>query len=201
MIGRLEEDRVRRTAERAAGAPRAEHAARVARQPSAKRPIARSESGTSHAPCPDRSFAKILCPVDFSACSREAVRIAAELARDWSAPLVLAHVAEPPRWSTGEVMIAPEVIQDMVDAEQAELENWKTLAKQLGARAVGTRFLTGVAWDAVLALLKDDPAVDLVVMGTHGRTGLKHVLLGSVAEKVVRHAPCPVLVVREREGK
>jgi nucleotide-binding universal stress UspA family protein len=102
-------------------------------------------------------FTKIVCPVDFSAGSREALRIAAELARDWSAPLVVAHVWEPPKWSSGEVMIA------------------------------------------ILSLLKDDPAIDLVVMGTHGRTGLKHVLLGSVAEKVVRHAPCPVLVVRERE--
>lgn len=147
------------------------------------------------------AFTKLLCPVDFSASSRDALRIAAELARDWSAPLVVAHVWEPPKWSTGEVMVAPEVIQDMVDAVQAELESWRATAKQFGAREVGTRFLSGVAWDAVLALLKDDPAVDLVVMGTHGRTGLKHVLLGSVAEKVVRHAPCPVLVVREREGR
>lgn len=146
-------------------------------------------------------FTKIACPVDFSACSREALRIAAELARDWSAPLVVVHVWEPPRWSIREVMIAPEVIQDMVEAEEAELESWTATAKQFGAREVGTRLLSGVAWDAVLALLKDDPAIDLVVMGTHGRTGLKHVLLGSVAEKVVRHAPCPVLVVRARETK
>ena len=146
-------------------------------------------------------FTKIVCPVDFSACSREALRIATELAQDWSAALVVAHVWEPPRWSTGEVMIAPEVIQDMIDAEKAELENWKATAKQLGAREVGTRFLSGVAWDAILALLKDDPAIDLVVMGIHGRTGLKHVLLGSVAEKVVRYAPCSVLIVRERENK
>jgi universal stress protein A len=176
-----------------------ERAARVAHRPSENRPIATPHAGTSHAPCPDMGFTKIVCPIDFSACSREAVRVAAELARDASAPLVVAHVWEPPRWSTGEVMIAPEVIQDMVDAEEAELENWKTTAKQFGAREVGTRFLSGVAWDAILALLKDDPAIDLVVMGTHGRTGLKHVLLGSVAEKVVRHAPCPVLVVRERK--
>jgi nucleotide-binding universal stress UspA family protein len=183
----------------AARAPSAERAARVARCPSENRAIARCPAGTSHAPYPDMRFTKIVCPVDFSACSQEALRVATELARDGSAQLVVAHVWEPPRWSSGEVMIAPEVIQNMVDAEQAELENWRTTAKQLGAREVGTRFLTGVAWDAILALLKDDPAVDLVVMGTHGRTGLRHVLLGSVAEKVVRHAPCPVLVVRERE--
>lgn len=145
------------------------------------------------------SFTKIVCPVDFSPCSQEALRVAAELARDWSASLILAHVWEPPRWSSSEVPVAPEVIQNMIDAEEAELESWKATAQQLGAREVGTRFLTGVAWDAIITLLKEEPAIDLVVMGTHGRTGLEHVLLGSVAEKVVRHAPCPVLVVRERE--
>jgi nucleotide-binding universal stress UspA family protein len=147
------------------------------------------------------AFTKIVCPVDFSACSREAVRVAAELARDGAASLILAHVWEPPKWASGEVMLAPEVVQGTIDAEEAELENWKIHAKQLGAREVGTRFLTGVAWDAIVELAKADPTIDLVVMGTHGRTGLRHVLLGSVAEKVVRHAPCPVLIVRDRERK
>jgi nucleotide-binding universal stress UspA family protein len=146
-------------------------------------------------------FTKIVGPVEFSPGSREALRVAAELARDRSATLVLAHVWEPPTWSTGEAQIAPEVIQDMIDAEENELGRWKTTAQQFGAREVAVQFLTGVAWDAIVALVKGDPAIDLVVMGTHGRTGLKHVLLGSVAEKVVRHAPCPVMVVRERERK
>jgi nucleotide-binding universal stress UspA family protein len=144
-------------------------------------------------------FSKIVCPIDFSPCSREALRAAAELARDWSTPLILVHIWEPPKWSSGEVMLAPEVLQTTIDAEQAELEIWKTTAKQLGAREIDARFLTGVAWDTLVELLKADPAIDLVVMGTHGRTGLRHVLLGSVAEKVVRHAPCAVLVVRDRE--
>jgi universal stress protein A len=143
-------------------------------------------------------FSRIVCPIDFSPCSREALRVAAEFTRERSASLVLAYVWEPPKWSTGEIQTAPEGIQDMVDAEEARLEAWKTTAQEFGAREVGTRFLTGVALDAILALLEDDPAIDLVVMGTHGRTGLKHVLLGSLAEKIVRHAPCPVLVVRDR---
>jgi nucleotide-binding universal stress UspA family protein len=144
-------------------------------------------------------FTKIVCPVDFSPGSRQALRAAAELSRDWSAAVTLVHVWEPPKWSSGEVMLAPEVVQSTIDAEQAELEIWKTTAKQLGAREVDTRFLTGVAWDTLVELLKGDPAIDLVVMGTHGRTGLRHVLLGSVAEKLVRFAPCAVLVVRDRE--
>jgi nucleotide-binding universal stress UspA family protein len=144
-------------------------------------------------------FTKIVCPIDFSPCSREALRVAAELSRDWSAALIVVHVWEPPKWSSGEVTLAPEIVQSTIDAEEAELEVWKTTAKQLGAREVDARFLTGVAWDALVELLKGDPALDLVVMGTHGRTGLRHVLVGSVAEKVVRYAPCAVLVVRDRE--
>lgn len=145
-------------------------------------------------------FTKILCPVDFSSSSREALRLAAELARDSAASLVLAHVWEPPRWSTGEIPLAPSVTQDMVDAEEAELARWKAEAEKLGAKEIAVQLLSGVPWDEIVTLAKTDPAIDLVVMGTHGRAGIKHVLLGSVAEKVVRHAPCPVLVVRAREG-
>jgi nucleotide-binding universal stress UspA family protein len=145
------------------------------------------------------AFTKILCPVDFSSSSREALRMAAEFARDSTASLVLAHIWEPPRWSNGEIQLASGVVQDMVDAEEAELAKWKTEAQKLGAKEVAVQFLTGVPWDEIVALVKNDPRIDLVVMGTHGRTGLKHVLLGSVAEKVVRYAPCPVLVVRDRQ--
>ncbi|HEX7842011.1 MAG TPA: universal stress protein [Kofleriaceae bacterium] len=146
------------------------------------------------------AFTKILCPIDFSPGSREALRLAAELARDAPAQLVLAHVWEPPRWSNGEIPLAPGVIQDMVDSEEAELARWKAEAQKLGAKEIAVQFLSGVPWDEIVTLVKSDPAIDLVVMGTHGRTGIKHVLLGSVAEKVVRYAPCPVLVARAREG-
>ena len=61
-------------------------------------------------------------------------------------------------------------------------------------------FATGTPWNETVAIAKRDPSIDLIVMGTHGRTGLKHALLGSVAEKVVRHAPCPVLVARDRDA-
>src|SRR5213078_3078283 len=113
--------------------------------------------------------------------SREALRVAARLARDSSAPLVLVHVWEPPRWSSGEIQLAPGVLQDMLDTEDAELQRWKANAQELGAREVGARMLTGVAWDQIVAVASRDPAIDLVVMGTHGRTGIKRVLVGSVA--------------------
>jgi universal stress protein A len=157
-------------------------------------------TGTSHALRTSMGFAKILCPVDFSPGSREALRVAAELARGGSATLVLAHVWEPPRWSSGEIQLAPGTLQELLDAEEAELARWKAIAEELGARQVATQMLTGVAWDQIVGLASKDPAIDLIVMGTHGRTGITHVLLGSVAEKVVRHAPCAVLVTRMPDG-
>jgi len=146
-------------------------------------------------------FTKILCPVDFSPGSREALRVASDLAKQWSASLVLMHIWEPPRWTSSELLLVPGVIQDMVDAEEAELATWKAEARQLGAREVAVRFQSGIAWDEIVTVVRNDSTIDLVVMGTHGRTGLRHALLGSVAEKVVRHAPCPVLVVRSRDDK
>jgi nucleotide-binding universal stress UspA family protein len=142
-------------------------------------------------------FTKIVCPIDFSPGSRKALWVAAKLAHESSAPLVLVHVWQPSHWTVaGEFQLASSVLEDMIAAEEAELTKWKLLASELGARDVIIKFLTGAAWDQIVAVARQDRAVDLIVMGTHGRTGLKHVLLGSVAEKVVRHAPCAVLVVR-----
>jgi nucleotide-binding universal stress UspA family protein len=93
------------------------------------------------------------------------------------------------------------VIQQLADTEETELAKCKTYAKELGAADVATLFLSGTAWDEIVSAAHKDPTIDLIVMGTHGRTGLKHALLGSVAEKTVRHAPCPVLVVRKREER
>ena len=147
-------------------------------------------------------FHKILCPIDFSAGSREALKSAAALAVESSAPLVLVHVWEPSPWAIGgEAFLSPEVIQEMVDSAEAELARSKDQARALGAKEVAVKFLTGVAWDQIVSAARDDSAIDVIVMGTHGRTGLKHALLGSVTERVVRHAPCPVLVVRARGEK
>ena len=142
---------------------------------------------------------KIMCPVDFSDHSREALRVAAERARASSAPLVLVHTWWPPM--VGEFQFAPVTMQGMVESEQRELASWTALASELGAPQVETRFLTGAPWDQIVKLAQDDLSIDLIVMGTHGRTGLTHALLGSVAEKVVRHAPCAVLVVRGKQPR
>lgn len=143
------------------------------------------------------SFKKILCPIDFSPASQHAMRVAVRLAAASDAELVLTHVWYlPPLAYGGEYPIAPGAVQILVEDNERGLTEAAAEAAQLGARRVTTKLLTGVPWDQIVDALRGDAAIDLVVMGTQGRTGLERILLGSVAENVVRHAPCPVLVTR-----
>lgn len=141
------------------------------------------------------SFHKILCPIDFSAGSQHATRVAVRLAEEASAELVLAHVwYVPATVYPSELPLSPQLVQRMSDDAQRGLDAAVAEAAALGARRVSGKLLTGVPWHRIVDELADP--FDLVVIGTHGRTGLARILLGSVAEKVVRHAPCSVLVAR-----
>jgi universal stress protein A len=141
-------------------------------------------------------FKNILCPVDFSASSRQALDAAVDLAVANAAPLTLLHAFQPPLSDGPSAQISGDVIQAMVDDDDKLLAGWTAIATTAGVKSVQAKTVTGVAWNEIVGLLEADPTFDLVVMGTHGRTGLAHVLLGSVAERVVRHARCAVLIVR-----
>jgi nucleotide-binding universal stress UspA family protein len=143
-------------------------------------------------------FKKILVALDFSEPSRLALRSAAQLAADSGAELVLAHVWQPNVYSFGGPEFPLSFAEDYTRQAKASLEDSRREAEQVGAHRVSTTILTGTPWHEVVELLRKDESFDLVMVGTHGHTGLKHVLLGSVAERIVRHAPCPVLVVRTR---
>jgi nucleotide-binding universal stress UspA family protein len=145
------------------------------------------------------SLRKILCPIDFSDCSREAMRTAIKVAAESGASLTLMHVWHFPAYAfAAEAPVPAELIQEVAADAERQLARWAGDARELGAERLSTALVQGVPWDRVVDALQRDAGYDLAVVGTHGRTGLKHVLLGSVAEKVVRHAPCPVLVVRRR---
>lgn len=145
------------------------------------------------------TFRKILCPTDFSPGSQHAMQVAVRLAAGAGAELVLAHVWHVPAFAFGGVDPFPaEVIQQMAGDHGRGLAAAVAEAGALGARRVTSRLLTGVPWDQIVEALQEDEAFDLAVMGTHGRTGLARILLGSVTEKVVRHAPCSVLAARPR---
>lgn len=139
----------------------------------------------------------ILVPVDFSECGQTAVRYALGMAAQFEAEVTLVHVVEQIIYP-GDWMYPPLAMSDFA-AEKREqvLEKMKGLVKDPSAK-VNYVVRVGRAWQEVTEMAKETNA-DLLVIATHGYTGLKHVLLGSVAEKIIRHAPCPVLTVRPDE--
>jgi nucleotide-binding universal stress UspA family protein len=143
------------------------------------------------------AFQKILCPVDFSVGSQHAMAEAAQLARAYDSELVVLHAWSLPAVGFGaEYMYPAEVVQDLVNDAQRGLDAAIAGASKLGVRHVTGRLIDGPAGQTILDMVKADPAIELIVIGTHGRTGIRRVLLGSVAELVVRHAACPVLTLR-----
>jgi universal stress protein A len=148
------------------------------------------------------AFKKILCAVDFSDHAREAMRRAADLAKSTGGSLTLFHVVYVPitSYADGGPMLpssGPELTTQLGKEAEKHLAEWKQRATEMGVRAVTTQVAAGVPWQTLVEALEADRSYDLVVIGTHGRSGLGRLLLGSVAENVVRHAPCPVLVVRQ----
>ena len=146
-------------------------------------------------------LSKVLCAVDFSEPSRAAIRYAADLARQYDAELELLHVYHVPGYAfpEGVVVAGPEVMNDLLTQIAESLEESRRFAITSGATRVTTTSVQGTPWTEIVRRA-EERGHDLIVVGTHGRTGLTHVLLGSVAEKVVRRAPCPVLTVRMPEA-
>jgi nucleotide-binding universal stress UspA family protein len=141
---------------------------------------------------------KILVPSDFSEGSDRALDYAIEIARDMSASLLLAHVYASPVVLTPEGVVTPLVDEVAVRADlDAGLTRLAARAREHSVGKVEVVQATGVPWREVVRAAKDH-GCDLIVMGTHGRGGFSHLFLGSVAEKVVRKAHCPVLTVGPR---
>jgi nucleotide-binding universal stress UspA family protein len=133
----------------------------------------------------------ILQPTDFSERSAFALGLACSLARDYGARLILLHVAEPPYTVASEGML---VIPPLVDLEPFR-ERLQRLLPSDPKIAVEHRVVPGDPATEILQAAEETHS-DVVVLGTHGRTGVARFLMGSVAEQVVRRAPCPVLVVK-----
>jgi nucleotide-binding universal stress UspA family protein len=144
---------------------------------------------------------KILCPVDFSDTSRAALRVAEDLCRQLGGAITLLHVYQAPGYTfpEGMVVAGPDVLASLVTQVEEALDVWRRDAESAGAHVEKTLAVMGSTHSEIERVAQDG-GYDLIVIGTHGRTGLKHVLLGSTAEKVVRTAPCPVLTVRAPDG-
>ena len=141
---------------------------------------------------------KILHPTDFSECAKQAEAAAVDLVGKLDGELVLfLALVETPLY--GEGLINVQQVQAVYDAQRkwAE-ETLEARAGELRQRGIKAswRLQAGVPFEEIVKVAEEE-RVDMIVMGTHGRSGLNRVLLGSVAERVVRLGPCPVLTVRQ----
>ncbi|HEY7433995.1 MAG TPA: universal stress protein [Methylomirabilota bacterium] len=141
---------------------------------------------------------RILHPTDFSKASSAAYKRAVDMAKGNRAELLLVHVLSPTIPVVADGYISPQVYDDMVNATRAygqkQLDTLVRKAKQAGARVKGL-LLEGVPHERIAQAARSKKA-DLVVIGTHGRTGFAKLFLGSVASRVLTVSPCPVLTVR-----
>ncbi len=135
---------------------------------------------------------RILVPIDFSPYSDAALALATSLARDGGGTLVLAHVEFIPISAAG-----GEYLYAIPEPPTEELlDKLNHVVPPDSHVMVERRLLSGDPADAIIRLAESEN-IDLIVMGTHGRRGLSRLLMGSVAEAVVRAAPCPVLTVKQ----
>jgi nucleotide-binding universal stress UspA family protein len=143
------------------------------------------------------SIKKVLVPVDFSTCSKSALELALVFQQRFGAQLELFHAWEAPAGADSmQVGTGGSLAQFL--GGQAE-EAMRALEGELHQRGVKDFHASVVRGDPHRMIVAESGTYDLIVMGTHGRGGLKRLVVGSVAERVVRHAKCAVLTVGERE--
>ena len=146
----------------------------------------------------ESNIQKILVPIDFSDYSRSALKYAVNFCKNCKADMFLIYVVEPviypPDFSMGQIAI-PSVNSEWDERARQELDK---LAKEQipSGVAVKTIIKTGKPFVEIIETA-GELDVDLIIIATHGRSGVEHILFGSTAEKVVRKAPCPVLTLRE----
>ena len=144
-------------------------------------------------------FKRILVPTDFGDAANDAVDFAVGLAKRYGSTITLLHVYEIPVYPYPGLTIDIDLVTPVREAAQKELARALSALQKTGCEA-RAELECGPAWSHILAVAEAQKA-DLIVMGTHGRKGVMHTLLGSVAEKVVRLSPVPVLTVRHTAKK
>jgi universal stress protein A len=147
-------------------------------------------------------FKRILVPTDFSGPSEAALACARDVAARFGGSLHLLHVADDPYSVYGSEVYVPAVerLREAILEDAVRRMNDQLLPSNIHERHVTTEAMIGSSAEAIVDVAVSQH-IDLIVMGTHGRGGMSHLLLGSVAERVVRTAPCPVLTVRESQRK
>lgn len=150
-----------------------------------------------------RDPATFLVPYDFSEHARAALYTALDLGRRLGADVHLVHVVQPPSYVYGYAAMGgapPSPLLEVAEAREGALQSLRAVAASVeGDAALEAHVVEGDGIAEGLCDVAKKLGADLIVMGTHGRTGLAHAFLGSVAERTLRRAPCPVLSVRAPE--
>lgn len=146
----------------------------------------------------DLKINKVLVPIDFSDYSKSALRYAITFAKQFNAELILVYVVEPiiypPDFSMGQIAI-PTVNTEWDERAREELN--KLAKNEIPAELKSKTIIkTGKPFVEIIDTASEED-VDIIIIATHGHSGVEHILFGSTAEKVVRKAPCPVLTLRE----
>jgi len=142
---------------------------------------------------------RILCPTDFSDLAAQANGYACALARAFGAEIHVLHVVDEAYqyWMAmgpNSLPVGPSAEEILAGAQQ-QMQRWRTERFADCGQPIRTEVQVGRPFVEIIRYAREQK-IDLLVMGTHGRSGLSHILLGSVTEKVVRKSPCPVLTVR-----
>jgi universal stress protein A len=145
----------------------------------------------------DMNIQRILAPTDFSELSKQGLTSALELAEAFGAQLLLLHVVEPPPYPVEGIVPSPLGATLLDDLErQASNDLTQMLPEARRSKVeVARRVVVGISYRKIVEVAQEEKS-DLIIMTTHGRTGLSHLVMGSVTEKIVRTASCPVLTIR-----
>lgn len=157
-------------------------------------PVLTTRAAPPGSPALPIQMARILVAVDFSDCSLEALEYAVQAAKEFGASVSLVHVVEPASYGLDFTLVHAGDAQRAMAALQKRLDEFAALFEGQGIRA-GARLQSGTPGETIVNAAREAGA-DLIVMGTHGRRGFSHLVSGSVAEAVLRHAACPVLTVK-----
>jgi nucleotide-binding universal stress UspA family protein len=160
----------------------------------------KDEALMSRARDPLVPFKRILVPVDFSDCSKEALRCAVPLARHFGATLLVVHVVQP-NYPADPCLVSQyeQFESSLIDSSQGWLEK---MVREIVPPEVPSQLVVRTGHPAVeIVRAAAEMRADMIFISTHGYTGIKHVVFGSTAENVVRHSPCPVLTMRASATK
>ncbi len=145
------------------------------------------------------SIKNVLCPIDYSVYSEKALKYAIEFAEKYNAKLYLMHVLDIRIYDINDPELYNVNVIDKETINKLRERLHKCISEDTRKNIeVETIVIEGVPFAEIIKKAREFK-VDLIVLGTHGRTGLSHAIMGSVAEKVVRKAPCPVLTIRHPE--